>query len=247
MQKTVLITGCNGGIGKALTAVFKEAGWLVIGSDCAGGEGASAADKFVNADLCLLCDDENARRQFQKAVRAGLGGARLDALINNAAVQHIAGLKELSAEELLGSFKVNAIAPMFLAKLFLDELRAAKGAIVNIGSVHAQATKPGFAAYAASKAGLHGITRGLAVDLGPDIRVNTLAPAATLTLMLKAGFEGKAKEFAELEHMHPAGRLASPEEIARLALFLASTDTAFVTGAVFYADGGILSRLHDPE
>ena len=247
MQKNVLITGCNGGIGKALAAVFKDAGWRVIGSDCAGGEAASAADKFVAADLSLLCDDENARGQFQKAVRAALENARLDALINNAAVQHIASLKELSAVELLRSFKVNAIAPMLLAKLFLDELRAAKGAIVNIGSVHAQATKPGFAAYAASKAGLHGVTRGLAVDLGPNIRVNTLAPAATLTPMLKAGFEGKAEKFAELEHMHPAGRLASPEEIARLALFLASTDSAFVTGAAFYADGGILSRLHDPE
>ncbi|MCA8887755.1 MAG: SDR family oxidoreductase, partial [Parvularculaceae bacterium] len=81
---------------------------------------------------------------------------------------------------------------------------------------------------------------------GPDVRVNTLAPAATATQMLKAGFENNPAGYAELEKVHPMGRIAEPAEIARLAKFLASDDAAFVTGATLYSDGGVLSRLHDP-
>jgi NAD(P)-dependent dehydrogenase (short-subunit alcohol dehydrogenase family) len=142
--------------------------------------------------------------------------------------------------------KVNAIVPFMLTKSFLPELKQASGSVVNIGSVHAQATKPGFIAYTTSKAALHGLTRALAVDLGPGVRINTLAPAATATEMLKAGFEGNPVGYGALEKVHPAGRIAEPEEIARIALFLVSEDAEFITGATLFADGGILSRLHDP-
>jgi len=90
------------------------------------------------------------------------------------------------------------------------------------------------------------MTRALAVDLGPHINVNTLAPAATGTAMLLAGFEGQEEAFSQLEEVHPLKRIASPDEIAGLALFLVSEKARFVTGTTFFADGGILSRLHDP-
>jgi len=78
------------------------------------------------------------------------------------------------------------------------------------------------------------------------VRVNTLAPAATATEMLKAGFEGNEAGLSELSQAHPAGRIATPEEIAKIAVYLASAETAFMTGACVYVDGGVLSRLHDP-
>ena len=93
---------------------------------------------------------------------------------------------------------------------------------------------------------MHGLTRALAVDLGPKVRVNTLAPAATATPMLMAGFKGREEAFKNLEGCHPAGRIATPEEIAKIAVFLMSEDADFITGATLYADGGVLSRLHDP-
>jgi NAD(P)-dependent dehydrogenase (short-subunit alcohol dehydrogenase family) len=113
--------------------------------------------------------------------------------------------------------------------------------------VHARATKPGFAAYATSKAALHGLTQALAVDLGPDVRVVGIAPAAINTPMLRAGFEGDPNAFAQLEAVHPAGRIGTPEEVATTIVWLASSAAAFMTGSVLWLDGGVLSRLHDPK
>jgi NAD(P)-dependent dehydrogenase (short-subunit alcohol dehydrogenase family) len=128
----------------------------------------------------------------------------------------------------------------------LPDLEKARGSVVNISSVHATLTKPGFSAYATSKAALLGMTRALAVDLGPRVRVNCVTPAATDTPMLRAGFEGNPAELSALAAMHPSGRIATPEEIARVVLFLASDAASAITGAALAADGGIGGRLHDP-
>jgi NAD(P)-dependent dehydrogenase (short-subunit alcohol dehydrogenase family) len=120
------------------------------------------------------------------------------------------------------------------------------GVIVNVGSVHAHATKPGFAAYATSKAALHGLTRALALDLAPAIRVVTIAPAAIDTDMLRAGFESLPESFAALQGVHPLERIGSPKEIGEAIVWLASSEAAFMTGSTLWMDGGVLSRLHDP-
>lgn len=247
MKSSVIITGCLGGIGSKLVEAFHQEGWIVIGIDRKGSGGSSGHDvHIIEADIADLSADGEALGALGQKVRACAEGSQLCALINNAAVQILGPLGELSTPQIVESMHVNLIAPMLLAREFLPELHQNEGSIVNIGSVHAQATKPGFAAYATSKAALHGMTRALAVDLGPQINVNTLAPAATGTEMLLAGFEGQEEAFAELEDVHPLKRIASPEEIAQLALFLTSQKARFLTGATFFADGGILSRLHDP-
>lgn len=246
MSGGVLITGCTGGIGKALVKTFAAAGWTVIGVDRTDEKKGDTAPNFIKADIAEFCGDERKLSAFAAAARTALAGKALCALVNNAAVQILGGVGELTPADFIKTMQVNAIAPFLLVKAFLADLQAAEGAVVNIGSVHAEATKPGFAAYATSKAALHGLTRALAVDLGPKVRVNTLAPAATATSMLKAGFEGNAGAFAALKDAHPLKRIAEPSEIARIALFLASNEASFLTGATIYADGGILSRLHDP-
>lgn len=246
MSRGVLVTGCNGGIGAALVERFAAAGWSVIGVDKSESAAGSPAKHIIKADIAAFCDDEAKLKAFAADVRASLGAAPLAALVNNAAVQILGGVGVLTHQDFMETMRVNAIAPFMLVKAFLADLEAAKGAVVNIGSVHAEATKPGFAAYATSKAALHGLTRALAVDLGPKVRVNTLAPAATATKMLRAGFAGNAAAFAALEDVHPMKRIAEPAEVARMALFLASDEASFLTGATLYADGGILSRLHDP-
>jgi NAD(P)-dependent dehydrogenase (short-subunit alcohol dehydrogenase family) len=246
MQRAVLITGCNGGIGRALVDAFADAGWKVIGTDqskCAVNDRVSS---FFSADLVQLATQTDQMTSFARNVRKALDGPSLGALINNAAVQSVSPFNNLSTEDILKSLYVNSVAPMLLAKAFLPELRYGKGAIINIGSVHATATKPEFSAYSVSKSALHGVTRALAVELGPDVRVVTLAPAATATDMLLAGFEGKQNAFRLLENCHPAGRIAAPEEIGKLAVFLTSDDAGFLTGTTIYADGGVLARLHDP-
>jgi NAD(P)-dependent dehydrogenase (short-subunit alcohol dehydrogenase family) len=141
---------------------------------------------------------------------------------------------------------VNLVAPFLLVQALLQELENANGSVINIASIHAQVTKPEFVCYATSKTALVGLTRSMAVDLGGRVRINSICPAAVSTPMLMAGFEGKDDRFKELSRMHPLGRIGTPDEIAQVALFLASPAASFITGAAINVDGGIGSRLHDP-
>ena len=100
--------------------------------------------------------------------------------------------------------------------------------------------------YAVSKSALAGLTRSLSLEFGSAVRVNTISPAATATPMLLAGFEGSPKKLDTLSDYHPIGRIAEPEEIARVALFLTSEGASFITGADLRVDGGISSCLSDP-
>ncbi|WP_339740560.1 SDR family oxidoreductase [uncultured Maricaulis sp.] len=244
-QRAVCITGVAGGIGAALGAAYRKAGWRVIGSGRQAPD-PGICDVFVEADLDRLAENDQALEEFAAEVRAGLDGAALAALINNAAVQILAPADKLTAQDWRRTLNVNLTAPFRLSQVFLPELEDAGGAILNIGSVHAQATKPGFTAYATSKAALHGLTRALAVDMGKRVRVVCLAPAAISTPMLMAGFEGREEAFKSLQACHPSERIGVPEEVADAALFLTSPQASFVTGSTFWLDGGVLARLHDP-
>lgn len=246
MQKrTAFITGISGGIGVAIGHAFRDAGYFVIGTALTQPP-KGCCDHFIKVDVVDLTRDEASLLAFKKAIGA-VADAPVSVLVNNAAVQIVAATADISREDWDYTLAVNLTTPFRLAQFFLDDLRLSKGSILNIGSVHAQSTKPNFVAYATSKAALHGLTRALAVDLGPDVKVVCLAPAAVSTPMLVAGFEGRESSFYKLKEMHPAGRIASPKEVADVAVFLSSEAANFATGCTFFLDGGILSRLHDPE
>lgn len=244
-QSAVFITGVAGGVGAALGAAYRQAGWRVIGSDLRTPDSPNC-DVFVQADLDALAEDDRVAARVAADVRAGLDGAPLTALVNNAAIQILAGTARVSAQDWRRTMNVNLTAPFRLSQLFLPDLEASGGVILNIGSVHARSTKAGFAAYATSKAALHGLTRALAVDLGGRVRVVCLAPAAISTPMLMAGFTGRKEAFGMLEACHPAGRTGTPDEVAEAALFLTSRKAGFATGSTLWLDGGVLARLHDP-
>lgn len=244
MPKSVLITGANGGIGKALCKVFADAGYFVIASDQVTGD--CACDVFIQANIETLCIDPEYRANIFAQVRGYLSEQGLVALVNNAAVQILGKTEEIQVEQWRRTLDTNLIAPFLLVQGLLPELKKAKGSVVNISSVHAISTKPGFVCYATSKSALVGMTKAMAVDLGADLRVNAICPGATATPMLLAGFEGKEEEFQQLSNMHPLERIAQPEEIASVALFLVSQQASFITGASLSVDGGIGIRLHDP-
>ncbi|CAE7938183.1 unnamed protein product [Symbiodinium sp. KB8] len=141
----------------------------------------------------------------------------------------------------------NLSACFSLVQVFLDDLKATKGSVVNVSSIHCNLTKPGFVAYATSKGALVSLTRALAVELGPTgIRVNAVLPAATATPMLVDGFKDNPEGYAQLEKFHPAGRIADPREVAEFIAFLGSDKSKFVNGSALQIDGGIGARLHDP-
>lgn len=246
-RRALLVTGCNGGIGRSIGQVFKTAGYLTIGTDIHQ-HSQLDCDHYIQCDLLSFAADEIVQQRLFNAVQSILSDENCDlqALINNAAYQVVKPLRDLTVAEFNHTQQVNVIAPFVLASLFQLPLIETQGSIVNIGSIHAHLTKPSFCGYSTSKAALSGLTRGLALEFGGEVTVNTILPAATKTDMLLAGFQGSPEKYSLLEAHHPAGRIAEPDEIAQLALFLCSESARFITGAEIPIDGGIGSRLHDP-
>lgn len=244
MKKHALITGALGGIGQALCHEFRKAGYFVIATDRA--EGDCPCDAFIRLDIRHLYSRPSERQRAVAEARGMMGENGLDVLVNNAATQILNRTDDVRISDWDETLETNLIAPFLLVQSLLPDLEKAKGSVVNVASIHAVATKPGFVCYATSKAALVGMTRALAVDLGPRVRINSINPAATATPMLLAGFAGKEEEFQALAHKHPLERIAEPSEIAMTALFLASEQASFITGACLHIDGGIGGRLHDP-
>ncbi len=246
MNKTALITGVSGGIGRAAAKAFINAGWTVAGIDIQ--DMSKPVDKihFIKGDVSV---EDSAEKIFNKAGKI-LG--RLDVLVNNAAVQICKPVIDMKTDEwdsVIGS-NLNSI---YLALRYSYRfLRKPGGSIVNVGSVHALATSKNISAYAASKGGALSFTRALAVELADDgIRVNMVLPGSVDTNMLRTGLKrghikgsGHDDMLTELGRRTPLGRIGKPEEIAQSILFLADNDrSSFITGEAIVVDGGALARL----
>lgn len=242
----VLVTGSSGGIGRAIVARFAEAGWRVVGTDRRKVESGTGPDRFVEADL----SQEESIVRLVESVRAREG--RLDALINNAAVQVCSPMDRLDADKWDHVMAVNLRAPFLCVREALPLLRASRGAVVNVSSVHAEHTSPQMSAYAASKGGLSAFTRAAALELAEHgIRVNAVVPGAVETQMLRRGLArdhlaaGGGDDAVEaFGRRQVLGRVADPVEIASVVMFLADTERAsYVTGASIPVDGGVTARL----
>lgn len=241
-MKTALITGAGGGIGRALCHAFRLAGYRTIGVDLL----PLSDDVNIVADLARCCRCPDYFSEVIAEIQRLIGDGEIKVVVNNAAVQVLKDTEELVVDDWHLTFDTNVIAPFLLTKSFVNALERSQGSVVNISSIHSTLSKPGFVAYATSKAALSALTRNMALDLGGRIRVNAICPAAVSTPMLMAGFSGREKEFNELASAHPLGRIAQPEEVANVAVFLASDAASFMTGALMDVHGGIGSRLHDP-
>ncbi len=248
MNRTVLITGAAGGIGRATLHLFAEKGWRVIGVDRAPfGAGFPQNGLFIQSDISI---GENIEDIFNQARRFS---DRLHALVNNAALQITKPLLETSVEEWDAVIASNLRSVFLSVKLAHPLFRVAGGgAIVNVSSVHAVATSANIAAYAASKGGLLALTRAMAIEFAPDeIRVNAILPGAVDTPMLRAGMnrdhvsgENINARLDNLARKTVNGRIGQPTEIAQSIYFLADNDqSSFMTGQALIVDGGATARL----
>jgi NAD(P)-dependent dehydrogenase (short-subunit alcohol dehydrogenase family) len=245
-QRSVLITGAAGGVGVATVQLFLQEGWRVLATDLKPSKSIPAGAIFEQVDIA----DAKQVDGLQGRLNQHLGDG-LHALVSNAAVQITKPLVETSAEEWDGLHAVNLRAAFLLSKVFHPALKQAKGAIVNISSVHAMATSAEIGAYASTKGGLLALTRAMAIEFAKDgIRANVVLPGATDTPMLEAGLErgnasgGIDARKASLAKKILLQRLAAPDEIARVIYFLAdSTQSSYITGQSIVADGGALARL----
>ncbi len=242
MKKNVFITGVLGGIGSALAKSFRSNGYYVYGVDRRE-DFEGFCDRFVRFDIQAFVQDAAYRIRFSQIFEDLI--PNLDVLINNAAVQRLDHLENIKLEDWQETLNVNLSGPMLLSKLFLPKLEKNSGSIINIASIHQQLTKPAFISYATSKSALVGLTKAMAVDLEGRVRVNAISPAAIETEMLRAGFENDESALDELRKIHPVQRIGYPDDVAKLALFLASSNDGFIHGANLLLDGGVSSVLKD--
>jgi NAD(P)-dependent dehydrogenase (short-subunit alcohol dehydrogenase family) len=184
-------------------------------------------------------DDAEHRNETFDRVFNNFG--RLDILINNAGINPIFGpLMKMDLGAARKIFEVNVLAPLAWVQSAVgrEGLNFANGgSVVNISSVSAQVPSPGIGLYGISKAALEHLTRTLAVELAPSVRVNAIAPAVIKTDFAKALYEGREDEVAA---QYPISRLGSPEDVAAVAAFLASSDSEWLTGQIVNLDGGLL-------
>lgn len=241
-----LVTGAAGGIGRAIVSELIASGYTVIATDCVPAPVDLGAQHYIEANLAQTVEDETYAAHIFSQIQAVLKGEGLKALINNAAIQILGGIDSLTRSDWQQTLNVNLVAPFIWTQALLANMETAEGCVVNISSIHAKLTKKNFVAYATSKAALSAMTRALAVDLGPRIRVNAIEPAAIKTPMLLKTFENNGEQFKALKSYHPSNSIGEPNEIANMVLFMISNKYKFLNGSILSFDGAISSRLHDP-
>lgn len=239
MNKTVYISGAEGGIGKALCEVFKREGWMVIGADI----------KPCTHDNCnLFFQEDVANSESIKRIHDSLKEKKItiQCLINNAAIQLEKRLLETTEDEWHSVTQTN-LGTIFLSTKYLFDLLK-DCSIINIASVHARATSKGLSVYAASKGATTSLTRAMAIELADHgIRVNAILPGAIETEMLRKGL-GRNRDpenaMMELIKAIPLGRVGNAFDVSHLALFLADNKkSSYITGQEFVCDGGVLAKL----
>ncbi|WP_430259337.1 SDR family NAD(P)-dependent oxidoreductase [Neorhizobium sp. IRS_2294] len=239
--RVAIITGAGGDIGRAIAKRFASAGASVAMFDL----DAVPPDGF-DADRCLAmpCDvaDPASVEACIDAVASRFG--RIDILVNNAATETPLGtVCDIPFESWRKTLDVNLTGAFLICKYGVPHLAKQGGVILNIASQLGHVTTPGRAAYSASKAGLHSLTRSLALDHADQgIRAVSLSPGAVLTSRVTRQAGSEAAVIEKLAPLHPIGRIGTPEEIAGTALFLVSDEASFITGTDVLADGGYTAR-----
>ena len=249
-EKVTLITGAGSGIGKAICHIFAQNGASIVALDIDAASTAETANELrgYGVPVRSLAADVSSASDVEKAVdatRAEFG--RIDVLVNVAGVGSTQNVADTSLETWEQVFAVNALGTFLTSKYTLPIMIAqGSGNIINMGSVAGLVGLPNRAAYSAAKGAVIALTRAMAIDhVGQGIRANVICPGTVDSpwvqrLLAQAADPVKAR--VDLVQRQPMGRLGTPQEIAQAALYLASEDSAFVTGSIFTIDGGLTAR-----
>jgi glucose 1-dehydrogenase len=249
--KVAIVTGSGSGIGQSIAIRFASEGATIVvdyrdhpeqaDDTKAKAEAAGGKAITVQADVSIIADTQ----RLIDETYTQLG--RCDILVNNAGIEIEAPFCDVTEKQYDAVLDVNLKGAFFLTQAFVRRLRDAKlpGRVINISSVHEDMVFPHFSTYCASKGGMRMLMRDLAVELGPlGITVNNIAPGAIATPINTNMMADKPELNALLANI-PLGRMGTPEEVAGLALFLASDDGAYATGSTYILDGGLIRNYHE--
>lgn len=250
--RAVVVTGAAQGIGRAIAERFHLAGasiYIVDRNAQAGRDTVGSMKCSTGAPVTLIHADlreENAIRRV--ATEVASRSKRIDVLVNNAGIEVEQSIDNLTVEAWERTLAVNLRAPLLLTQAMLPYFPTSGGAIINISSIHASHAFPNSISYACSKAALLALTRNLALELASrQIRVNAICPGYIDTQLWDDYLKSvdNPEQLAEAtKALHPLGRRGLPEDIAGAALFLADSDSSFMTGAHLVIDGGLTLRAH---
>ena len=249
-DRIVVVTGSGSGIGRACALEFAGAGAMVIVADI-NSEGADETVRQIHdkggvavAFKTDVSDPESVMQLVDFTIK---NYSRIDALINNAAIQINKTVADITFEEWNRQMSINVGGIFLCSKYFLPYLRQTGGNIVNMSSVNGFFVEPMCAGYCTTKAAIIGLTKAMAIDHGNEgIRVNCICPGYIDAGLAEGYFQSqpdpqKARE--EAGKLHALWRIGKPEEVGKVALFLASDDASFMTGASVVVDGGFGSGL----
>jgi glucose 1-dehydrogenase len=249
--KVAIVTGSGSGIGQSIAIRFASEGAAVVvdyrnhvdqaNETKSKAEAAGGKAILVQADVSKTADTQNLVDQAWQQL------GRCDILVNNAGIEKEAAFWNVTEADYDAVLDVNLKGAFFLTQAFVRRLRDAKlpGRVINISSVHEDMVFPNFSTYCASKGGIRMLMRDLSVELGPlNITVNNIAPGAISTPINTKLMADNTELDALLANI-PLGRMGTPDEVAGMALFLASDDGAYCTGSTFIIDGGLMRNYHE--
>jgi meso-butanediol dehydrogenase/(S,S)-butanediol dehydrogenase/diacetyl reductase len=242
VRTTAVVTGGAQGIGRAVADRLAADGADVIVGDLRDPGDLGLRQRWVELDVTS---------EMSTTALAAVVGESVDVLVNNAGIMFEASIAEQTVEQWDMAMAVNLRGPWLMTKALLPQLQAdGGGAVVNIGSIEGIGSNPLHTAYSASKAGVHGLTAAMAVDLGPlGIRCNAVAPGWIDTALNRDYLDrlpNRDQAIAELAVLHPVGHIGDPADVASTVAFLASRDARFVSGQVVVVDGARTTKLSLP-
>ncbi len=249
-SRVALVTGGAYGIGRGIVQEFAGKGEAVVIADMDAERGTALESSIAGAggQVLFVRTDVRVESQIQALMaRVSEVFGRIDVLCNNAGIERYRRAEEYTLDDWNSISETNLRGAFLCTKYAYPFLKKAHGCIVNISSVQGLASEPQISAYAASKAGLLGLTRGMALDFAADgVRVNVVCPGAIRSGMMEPFIKDQPdpeEAVKAIGRSIPLGRVGQPEDIAQAVYFLASTAASYITGATLVVDGGLLSRL----